>query len=330
LRNVYQSTKAHGIKAPFFFLTFCIRPRACMLIGFCKASVFHFVSKVSLTKTKKKGSSAKHSLVDAIRQSLDEYSHIFLFSVDNMRNSKLKDIRDEWTDSRFYFGKNRVMAVALGSSAEKELRTNLSKISLSLRGQRGLLFTNRSKEEVVNWFEMYVEPDFARSGNIATDTVILKEGPLDQFSHSLEPHLRQLGLPTTLKKGIINIISEHKVCDAGKPLTPDQARILKLMGIKMVNFKLTLIASWSNTGDYELHSTDESAERMEFEESDEDWSDVDSDEQNAPNAKKSKKEKKKSKSKKRNIWFYHGETKTRNNLQMSVCVFSLVFFFCIA
>ena len=29
------------------------------------------------------------------------------------------------------------------------------------------------------------------------------QGPLDQFTHSMEPNLRQLGLPTSLQKGII-------------------------------------------------------------------------------------------------------------------------------
>ncbi len=32
--------------------------------------------------------------------------------------------------------------------------------------------------------------------------MIVEEGPLKEFSHSLEPHLRQLGLPTSLQKGI--------------------------------------------------------------------------------------------------------------------------------
>ena len=45
------------------------------------------------------------------------------------------------------------------------------------------------------------EPDYARSGNIATQTVIIEQGPLTSFSHALEPHLRQLGLPTSLQKG---------------------------------------------------------------------------------------------------------------------------------
>lgn len=43
--------------------------------------------------------------------------------------------------------------------------------------------------------------DFARAGFEATELVTLPEGPLPQFSHAIEPHLRQLGLPTALKNG---------------------------------------------------------------------------------------------------------------------------------
>lgn len=53
----------------------------------------------------------------------------------------------------------------------------------------------------LRWFTKYGEMDYARAGNKATFTVNLDPGPLEQFPHSMEPQLRQLGLPTTLKKG---------------------------------------------------------------------------------------------------------------------------------
>ena len=51
------------------------------------------------------------------------------------------------------------------------------------------------------YFDDYRVIDYARSGTEATQTVVLEEGPLPEFSHSMEPQLRQLGLTTTLKKG---------------------------------------------------------------------------------------------------------------------------------
>lgn len=50
---------------------------------------------------------------------------------------------------RFFFGKNKVMALALGRTAEDEFKDDLHKLSKHLRGQTGLLFTNKTKEDVL-------------------------------------------------------------------------------------------------------------------------------------------------------------------------------------
>ena len=36
-----------------------------------------------------------------IRECVEEYDHLFLFAVDNMRNTYLKDVRAEFADSRY-------------------------------------------------------------------------------------------------------------------------------------------------------------------------------------------------------------------------------------
>ncbi|KAG1658512.1 mRNA turnover protein 4 [Nymphon striatum] len=105
------------------------------------------------------------------------------------------------TGSGFFFGKNKVMGFALGKTPEDEYRDNLSKITENLIGQCGLLMTNSNKKEVIEWFDSFSELDYARSGNKALETVVLEAGPLEQFSHAMEPHLRKLGLPTKLDKG---------------------------------------------------------------------------------------------------------------------------------
>nr|CAG4652092.1 EOG090X0BJA [Triops cancriformis] len=207
--------------------------------------------KISLTQTKKKGLGLKQQLVEDIRSSVDKYDSLYLFSVQNMRNAKLKQIRTEWKDSRFFFGKNRVMGLALGRGAEDEYKDHLHEISRRLRGQCGLLFTNRSKDEVLKYFKEHKEADYARSGNIATQTVTLPEGPLEHFPFNMEPYLRQLGLPTSLKKGVIMLVKAHSVCKEGATLTPEQAQILKLLGQQMAEFAITIEAMWSKDGEFE-------------------------------------------------------------------------------
>lgn len=200
--------------------------------------------KVSLTKTAKKGLELKQNLIEELRKCVDTYKYLFIFSVANVRNSKLKDIRNAWKHSRMFFGKNKVMMVALGRSPSDEYKDNLHQVSKKLRGEVGLLFTNRTKEEVNEWFTKYIEMDYARAGNKATFTVSLDPGPLEQFPHSMEPQLRQLGLPTALKRGVVTLLSDYEVCKEGDVLTPEQARVLKLFGYEMAEFKVTIKYMW--------------------------------------------------------------------------------------
>ncbi|EDO30123.1 predicted protein [Nematostella vectensis] len=206
---------------------------------------------VSLTRTKKKGLELKSGLVKEVQECVDEYAFVYVFSVENMRNSKLKDAREKWKQSRFFFGKNKVMAIALGKTPEDEYKENLCEVSKRLKGQCGLLFTNQSKDDVTSWFKEYSEMDFARAGNKAICDFQLDAGPLDQFPHSTEPNLRQLGLPTALKKGVVTLLSDHTVCKEGDVLTPEQARILKLFGNPMAEFHITLLCRWSKDGTFE-------------------------------------------------------------------------------
>ncbi|KAJ0068899.1 hypothetical protein NL108_014002, partial [Boleophthalmus pectinirostris] len=161
-----------------------------------------------------------------LRKCADTYRNLFIFSVANMRNNKLKDVRTAWKHSRFFFGKNKVMMVALGKRDTDEYKDNLHKVTKHLRGEVGVLFTNKTKEEVQEYFSHFKETDFARAGNQAQMDVTLDEGPLEQFTHSMEPQLRQLGLPTALKKGVVTLLKDHEVCKEGDVLTPEQARIL--------------------------------------------------------------------------------------------------------
>ena len=55
-------------------------------------------------------------------------------------------------NKRFLFGKNKVISLAFGRSVESEYKDNLFKITPHLSGNIGLLFTNKSKEEVLKYY----------------------------------------------------------------------------------------------------------------------------------------------------------------------------------
>ncbi|XP_058191837.1 uncharacterized protein LOC131308827 [Rhododendron vialii] len=204
---------------------------------------------VTLSKTKKKGREHKESIVNSIREAVEKYSSVYVFTFENMRNLKFKEFREQLkSSSRFFLGSNKVMQVSLGRSVADEIRPGLHKVSKLLHGDSGLCCTNLPNDEVQRLFNEYEEHEFARTGSTATEKVELNEGPLDQFTHEMEPLLRKLGMPVRLNKGVVELVSDFVVCEEGKPLSPESAHILRLLGIKMASFRLRLVCRWSPEG----------------------------------------------------------------------------------
>jgi mRNA turnover protein 4 len=50
----------------------------------------------------------------------------------------------------------------------------------------------------------------------------------------MEPQLRQLGLHTSLNKGVIVLDKEYQICKKGDKLTPEQARLLVIYNLTFI------------------------------------------------------------------------------------------------
>ncbi|KAG2342241.1 hypothetical protein BDR05DRAFT_983442 [Suillus weaverae] len=208
---------------------------------------------VSLTKVSKKTREHKNVLLTEVQQNAERWKYCWLFEVGAMRNAHLKTVRKLWKDTaRIFFGRGAVMAKALGTTVEVEHRMGLHKLAQQIKGQVGLFFTDSEPQEVIEWFDDFKQADYARTGNKATRTVILPAGPVmrvhsdppEPFPHNEDPQLRKLGLTTSMKRGVPTLENPHRVCDKGKVLTGEQAQLLKLLGEKMVVFRVGLLARW--------------------------------------------------------------------------------------
>jgi mRNA turnover protein 4 len=204
------------------------------------------VKSTALTNTVSKGRELKTELIDSIRQAIDKYEHLYVISFENMRSNLFKSLRSQMTDSRIFLGKNKVMTLALGKSEADEYSTELCKVGNVLTGNRCLLFSNDGPEIISKLFDEFQVEDYARSGIDATRTVTLPAGPLTTMIHSMVDPLRKLGLQITLKKGVVTLDRDTDLCNVGKEITPEQAKLLKLFEYKLAMFRLTLTAHWSD------------------------------------------------------------------------------------
>ncbi|KAG5459933.1 MAG: ribosomal protein L10-domain-containing protein [Olpidium bornovanus] len=215
---------------------------------------------VALTQTGKKGRETKEALIANVQKCANEYQYIYVFSVENMRNSFLKDIRAERKGDRFFFGRNKVMAKALGVTPEEEFQSGLFGVAkvmdggqlftkAALTGNVGLLFSNDNPLETADYFAERVEADYARSGVVADRTIVLPAGEVrrgeDPFPSNMESQLRGLGLPTTLKKGTVVLPVEFTICNAGDVLNSKQTQLLARAPIDMSFGPRALVVSGS-------------------------------------------------------------------------------------
>jgi len=139
------------------------------------------------------------------------------------------------------------MQVALGRSDEDSFKPLTFKLSEHINGECGIFFTNRKEEEILQFFEEFKIDEFAKAGYISPQTIVLNKGTeaLKQFSHSMEPYLRKLGLKTSLINTEIHLLDDVLIAQEGEPLTPEQAKILHLMGVKLAEFRLIPKIKWN-------------------------------------------------------------------------------------
>ena len=50
---------------------------------------------MSLTKTKKKGLEGKKELINKLQDAIDRYNTVYLFRFEDMKNEKMKELREE-------------------------------------------------------------------------------------------------------------------------------------------------------------------------------------------------------------------------------------------
>jgi len=218
--------------------------------------------QVALTQTSKKTKDQKVVIIKDVREAVDKYSSLYLFSYENMRSNKFKEIRMDFRESdndkegsRIILGKNKLLQIALGKTTEDEYSDNLRQVSKLISGSVGILLTNRPREEVIKYFEQdVVDRDYARAGAIAPEKVVITSTMIATHPVSMVEQFRKLGLQVEVQNGVVGFVAgtdhEHILCKPGHTLSAEACKLLVHFGIKLAEFRIKLLCVWSN-GEFE-------------------------------------------------------------------------------
>jgi mRNA turnover protein 4 len=218
---------------------------------------------VPTSKVRKNRKELVRRLASSVEEAAQQYSYIWVFDVQNTRNTFLKQVRTDLSDSRIMMGKTKVMKIGLGQSEEMEVVPGSHALTPHVSGEVGLLFTDREPSEIESYFADWLNQDFARSGSTATREVRIPHGEIhtqygveggedDPLPVQIEPTLRKLGIPTRLVKGKVTLEEQpddamdedegYLVCREGDILDSRQTSILKILGVRMSEFRIGLKA----------------------------------------------------------------------------------------
>lgn len=85
--------------------------------------------EVTLSKVKPKGRDHKENQLQRLQAAAQANPFCYLFSVGNMRNNHLKEVREKWKGSSIFWGMNGVARKALGVDPENEIVEGISEIT---------------------------------------------------------------------------------------------------------------------------------------------------------------------------------------------------------
>lgn len=192
----------------------------------------------------KKSKEDKLRQAKEIRDSLPTFQRVYVLQFSNTGAEHLADIRRNFRNSTLFLGKKSTINYAFGMTRETEAVPGISNLNSYLGQNTGIFLTNEAHETVTSFFQGLTCSDYANTGDIATETFVVPEGPLPQFQFSMDSFLRELGLPVKLDNMTIFCVRDYTVCTAGEPLTKNAASLLKQFQHPTGEFSVRPICMW--------------------------------------------------------------------------------------
>lgn len=170
----------------------------------------------------------------------------------SVRHSNLKTLT--LSPRSIFFGRNRIMARAMGTTPASEVQPGLHTLASHLTGQTGLIFSSRTPDELLEALADLSSGAYARAGTVASRDFVIPAGvvytrggevPVKddvKVTAMQEVHLRAQGVPTRMEKGNVVLDEDYTVCKKGETISGGQSSVLKFFGVEVAEFRVRIKA----------------------------------------------------------------------------------------
>lgn len=174
-------------------------------------------------------SANKAGYFDKLKGLLEEYSSIFIVTVDNVSSQQMHEIRQALRgEGVVLMGKNTMVRRAvkgfITDSPEYE------RLLPFVKGNVGFVFTNADLKQIRDKILANKVAAPARAGAVAPADVFIPAG-----NTGMEPgktsFFQALGVPTKIARGTIEITTELKLVEAGSKVGASEATLLNMLNI---------------------------------------------------------------------------------------------------
>jgi len=183
-------------------------------------------------------SANKAGYFDKLKGLLEEYSSIFIVSVDNVSSQQMHEIRQSLRgEAVVLMGKNTMVRRALKTFIVDT--PEYERLLPFVKGNIGFVFTNSDLKEIRDKILANKVAAPARAGALAPVDVWVPAG-----NTGMEPgktsFFQALGVPTKIARGTIEITTDLKLVEADTKVGPSEATLLNMLNISPFTYGMSI------------------------------------------------------------------------------------------
>ncbi|EJW02557.1 hypothetical protein EDEG_03035 [Edhazardia aedis USNM 41457] len=183
----------------------------------------------------------KESTYQAALKLFQTYDKFILVGMDNVTAFQLQEMKKEWRkDTEILLGKNTVIKKALLEIYEKTKKKVFKDLHDMLTSNLAFVFTKNDPKVLKEIMTKNSRDTFAAIGQISQKDVWLKKH-ITSMGPEKTKFFQALDIFTKITKGKVEIMSDVLVLKEGTKVTPSQANLLSIMGVKAFVFFMKIV-----------------------------------------------------------------------------------------